>query len=132
MVGASGVALGTVLLGIAALASAVISFLMWRSTRQGSEDANKIAEEATRISERETDLAIMNSTMGTLRASLQDAQQETDKLREDLGEARKETRALQDEVNTALANVAILSDHIREHVPNEVPFPRLRRVPRSA
>lgn len=127
----SGELIGTLILACAALASVVVSFLMWRSTRQGNEDANKISEEATRVSERKADLDIMEITIRTLRTNLHDAQQETDHLRDDLKRARKETQTLQEETTIALANVAILSDHIREHVSLDVPFPRLRRVPRS-
>lgn len=122
-------AIGTVLLALAAVAAAVISFLMWRSSKQGSQDANKIAEEATKISERKADLDLMETTIHTLRGNLHDAQQDAIHLRSDLNEARKEIRALQDETNIALANVAILSDHIREYVDNSIPFPKLRRVP---
>lgn len=124
----SGQTVGALILACAALASVVVTFLMWRSTRQGSEDANKISEEATKISERKADLDVMEMTIRTLRANLKDAQQETTTLRDDLKQARKETQTLKDETTTALANVAILSDHIREHVGSEIPFPRLRRV----
>lgn len=116
--------IGTILLAIAALASAVISYLMWRSTRQGSKDANTIAAEATRISERQVDLDLLTETSNTLRDNLSDARTEVVHL-------RKEVRSLREETTTALANVAILSEHIREHVPVEIPFPRLRRVQRT-
>lgn len=124
------IAAATVALAIAALASAFVSYFMWRSTRQGNQDANQIAAEATRISERQTDLDVMEATITTLRGNVEDARTETARLREDLSQARKETQALQEEVTVALANVAILSDHIREHVPRDIPFPRLRPVRR--
>jgi aspartokinase len=118
---------GTLLVGAAALASAVISILVWRSTRKASTDANSLQGEANRIARRQSDLDIMEATIENLRIDLAAAQEETTKLRADLAAARDETRRLANESTAALANVSILSEHIREHIPDK-PFPRLRKV----
>lgn len=116
--------LGTLLVGVGTILAAILVFIGPRDRK----DANKIAKAAVEQSERQTDLDIMTETIETLRNNLTDAQAQVVTLRSDLSEARKETRKLQSEATTALANVAVLSDHIRQHVPSDIPFPRLRRV----
>lgn len=119
---------GLLLSGLAAVGAVVVAVVTIVVTRRGQKDTNTITE-------RFNEWQIMNDTVDTLRDNLADAQKEADRLRTDVSNARdevtatrREMRKLRDELNVALANVGILSDHIRQHVPESVPWPRLRRV----
>lgn len=124
----SATELAGILLGLAAIGGLGLSVVTFVATRRSNRDATAITKAVASVEERHAEFEIMDGTVKTLRQNLVDAQVETNQLRADLTAARRDTRKLQEEVTVALANVAVLSEHIREHVPVDVPFPRLRKV----
>lgn len=115
-------ALGAALSAFAVCVSSAVAFLVYRANRADKEETGKREDRALEWN-------IMEGTIETLRTSLADATTETHQLKQSLAEARRDCGRLRAEINVALANVAVLSDHIRRHVPDDVPFPRLRRMP---
>lgn len=106
---------------IASIAAVVVAGLALRQAGE-KNDAD------TKIEKRVNDFNELTKMNDILRVGLNEAQDQTDKLTTDLAAAQRDLDRVNRSLDRALANVTLLNEYIEEHVPAEVPRPRLRPV----
>lgn len=104
--------------GIGGLIVAIVTYLSSRKTDEGTIAVANRVEQSDRLS-------ALNEALGR---DLDRTQRKVEELEATVDRGNEKARRLEEQVTVALANVGVLLSFIEQHVPIEIPRPRLRQV----